>query len=291
MIKISCCTLAYIVSTPLDEAIRRIASAGYKGLDIYTGAPHLYPAHYSAQERKEVKNLIEKLGLELTGFAVCGGILGLQINFSHPKKKVRDQTLQYYKDNIELAAEIGCPLINVLTGHVLYGTSREQGRSWTMEYFQELVEVAEKRKVVLGLHPQYIGDSPLMLTIDDALEMIKELKSKSVKIIFDTAQQNITYPNFADDIRKASRHLGYIHAADNDGIHWIHLALGKGTVNWEGLVRVLKEVNYDGYLCVQTWSSSPIDADSMICDSKEYIEGVLSKVLKEPRIKGKSHGQ
>lgn len=278
MIRLSCCTLAYIVSTPLDEAIKRIANAGYKGLDIYTGAPHLCPAHYSTEERKALEKLIEKFSLKLTGFAVVGGILGLGTNFSHPNKKVRDETLQYYKDNVELAAELGCPLINVLTGHVLYGTSREQGRKWTMEAFEDLVAFAEKKNVILGLHPQYIGDSPLMLTIDDALQMIKELDSKVVKIIFDTAQQNITYPNFSDDIRKAGRHLAYIHAADNDGIHWTHLALGKGTVNWEGLVRTLKEVNYDGYLCVQTWSSSPIDADSMIRESKEYIEGILKKV-------------
>ena len=278
MIRLSCCTLAYIVSTPLEEAIKRIANAGYEGLDIYTGPPHLYPAHYSTQERKAIKKLIEKFDLKLTGFAVVGGILGLGINFSHPNKKVRDETLQYYKDNVELAAELGCPLINVLTGHVLYGTSREQGRKWTMEAFEDLVALAEKKNVILGLHPQYIGDSPLMLTIDDALQMIKELDSKVVKIIFDTAQQNITYPNFSDDIRKAAHYLAYVHAADNDGIHWTHLALGKGTVNWEGLVRVLKEVNYDGHLCVQTWSSSPIDADSMIRESKEYIERILKKV-------------
>jgi len=278
MIKLSCCTLAYIVSTSLDEAIKRIANVGYEGVDIYTGPPHLYPAHCSTEERKAVKKLIEKFNLKLTGFAVVGGILGLGINFSHPNKKVRDETLQYYKDNVELASELGCPLINVLTGHVLYGTSREQGRKWTMDSFEELVAFAEKKNVILGLHPQYIGDSPLMLTIDDALQMIKELDSKVVKIIFDTAQQNITYPNFSDDIRKAARHLSYIHAADNDGVHWTHLALGKGTVNWEGLVRVLKEVNYDGCICVQTWSGSPIDADSMIRESKEYIEGILKKV-------------
>jgi protein FrlC len=278
MMKLSCCTLAYIVSTPLDEAIRRIAETGFKGVDLFTGPPHILPSHYTAEERKAVKKLIEELDLELTGFAVAGGILDLGMNFSHPKKKVRDETLQYYKDNVNLAAEIGCPLINVLTGHCLYGTSREQGRKWTMDSFQELTSLAEQKDVILGLHPQYIGDSPLMLTVDDALDMIKELDSKVVKVIFDTAQQNITYPNFADDIRKLGSKLCYVHAADNDGIHWIHLALGKGTVNWEGLVRTLKKIDYDGVICVQTWSSSPLDADSMIRESKEYMDGILAKV-------------
>nr|MDO8109118.1 sugar phosphate isomerase/epimerase family protein [Candidatus Sigynarchaeota archaeon] len=276
--KLSCCTLAYIVSTPLDEAIKRIAEAGFKGVDLYTGPPHIYPAHYTKEERKAVRKIIDELGLKLTGFAVAGGILNLGLNFSHPNKIVRDETLQYYKDNIILASEIGCPLINVLTGHCLHGTSREQGRQWTMDAFHELATLAEEKKVILGLHPQYIGDSPLMVTVDDALDMIKELDSKMAKIIFDTAQQNITYRNFAEDIRKVGQNLCYIHAADNDGVSWTHLSLGKGTVNWEGLVRTLKKIDYDGYVCVQTWSGEPLDADSMIRESKEYLDNILRKV-------------
>ena len=147
-----------------------------------------------------------------------------------------------------------------------------------MDAFHELTALAEEKDVILGLHPQYIGDSPLMLTVDDALDMIKELNSKVVRVIFDTAQQNITYPNFADDIRKAGQNLCYVHAADNDGISWTHLALGKGTVNWEGLVKTLRVIDFDGYICVQTWSGSPTDADSVIRESKEYMEGIFKKV-------------
>ncbi|HMF34963.1 MAG TPA: sugar phosphate isomerase/epimerase family protein, partial [Candidatus Lokiarchaeia archaeon] len=200
--KLSCCTLAYIVSTPLEEAIRRIAEAGFKGVDLYTGPPHIYPQHYSDEDRKAVRALIDELGLELTGFAVAGGILNLGLNLSSPNPKIREDTLQYYKDNINLAAEIGAPLINILTGHCLCGTTREQGRQWTMDAFRELVPLAEEKGVIFGLHPQYIGDSPLMVTMDDALDMIKELGSKMVKIIFDTAQQNITFRNFSEDIKK-----------------------------------------------------------------------------------------
>ena len=276
--KLSCCTLAYIVSTPLDEAIRRIAEAGYKGVDLYTGPPHIYPAHYSDEERRTVRALIDELGLELTGFAVAGGILNLGLNFSHPRELVRNETLQYYKDNIILASEIGCPLINVLTGHCLQGTSREQGRKWTMDAFHELISLAEEKGVIFGLHPQYIGDSPLMITMDDALDMIKELDSKMAKIIFDTAQQNITFRNFSEDIKKIGQNLCYVHAADNDGVSWTHLSLGKGTVKWEGLVRALKRIDYDGYICVQAWSGEPMDSDTMIMESKEYLDKILEKV-------------
>jgi protein FrlC len=277
-IKLSCCTLGYARTATLEDSIRRVAAIGYEAIDLFTGAPHLWPSDYSTADRKAVGKLIDSLGLKLTGFAVAGGLLGLQLNFSAPRKGLRDLTLQYYRDNIELAAELGAPLFNILTGNVLYGTSREDAMKWTMEALEDLVELAEKKDVILGLHPQYIAESPLMLNVDDALAMIKTLKSKKVKIIYDTAQQNITYRAFSDDIRKSGSNLCYVHAADNDGVRWTHEAAGKGTVDWDGIIRALKEINYDGYICVQSWSELPNDVDTVMRDSKVYLEEALRKV-------------
>lgn len=274
-IKLSCCTLGYNRIAPLDESIRRISRIGFKGVDIYTGPPHLWPEDYPTKERKQVRKLIDDLGMELTGFAVAGGGLALQLNFSSHRESLRKLTLKYYIGNVELANEMGAPLINVLTGHVLYGTTRRQAMKWTMDSLQDLTEAAEKYRVVLGLHPQYVAESPLMLNVDDALEMIDDLKSRYVKVIFDTAQQNITNRNFEDDIRKCGKNLCYVHGADNDGVTWTHDACGKGTVDWPGLVAVLKEIGFDGYICVQAWSPLPYDADTVMRDSKTYLERLL----------------
>lgn len=277
-IKMSACTLGYARTSTVEEAIRRIATIGYEGVDLYTGAPHAWPQDYTQEDRRELKKLISSLGVKLTGFAVAGGLLGMQYNFSAPRESIRKLTVQYYKDNIKLGSDLGCPLMNVLTGNVLHGTSKDQAMKWTMEGLQELVAEAEKTNFILGLHPQYIAESPLMVAVDDALQMINELKSKCVKIIYDTAQQNISYRNFMDDVRKAGRHLCYVHGADNDGIRWTHEALGKGTVDWVGIVHALKEIKFDGYICTQSWSELPNDVDSVMRESKEYMEKVFEKV-------------
>jgi fructoselysine 3-epimerase len=277
-IGLSCCTLGYVRSTSLEDAIGRIAKLGYKGVDLYTGAPHLLPEDYSREERAEVSAIIKRLGLKLTGFAVGGGGLALQLNFSSHRPSLRKKTVEYYADNLELAGELGCPVINVLTGNVAYGTTRKQAMKWTMDALHELTGVAEKNKVVMGLHPQYIAESPLMTMVDDAIDMIDELKSKYVKIIFDTAQQNISNRNFEDDLRKCGSHLCYVHAADNDGVNWTHDACGAGKVDWRGMIRVLKEINFDGYICVQAWSPLPNNVDSVMSDSKAYLERLISEL-------------
>ena len=152
----------------------------------------------------------------------------------------------------------------------------DDGRRWAT-----LSRSAEKKDVILGLHPQYVAESSLMLTVDDALEIIGELKSKMVKIIYDTAQQNISYRNFADDLRKAGANLCHVHAADNDGISWTHEAVGQGTVDWDGIVRALEEIGFDGYICTQSWSELPNDVDTVMRDSKIFLEALLLKVAGE----------
>lgn len=224
-----------------------------------------------------MKRLIAELHLQLTGFAVGGGGLALQLNFSSHRESLRKSTLQYYIDNVEMASEMGAPLINVLTGHVLYGTTRRQAIKWTMDSLQDLTAAAEKSRVILGLHPQYIAESPLMLNVDDALEMIEDLRSRYVKVIYDTAQQNISNRNFEDDIRKSGKNLCYVHAADNDGVTWTHDACGKGNVDWPGLLAVLGEIGFNGYICVQAWSPLTYDADTVMRESKTYLETLLGR--------------
>ncbi len=258
--------------------MRRIRAAGYRGVDIFTGTPHLEPRDYNRDERKKVLKLAQSLGLKITGLALNGGRLNLGLNFSNPREVVRARTLQYYKENIDLAEELRCPMINILTGLTFFGTSREQGRQWTMDALQDLVDYAEKREVMLGLHPQVLAESPFIVTIDDALEIIQDLKSKVLRIIFDTSQQYLTNANLADDIRKARKYLSYVHLNDNDGARWLHWPPGRGVINWIGLFRALKEIDFKGWVCCQIFSDSPTDIDAWIVEARDYVSQVMKRV-------------
>lgn len=53
---------------PLDEAVRRIARAGYAGIDIWGGRPHCYRRDLSEKELLSLKKLIQDEGLEVASF-------------------------------------------------------------------------------------------------------------------------------------------------------------------------------------------------------------------------------
>ncbi len=67
-IRLSACTLGYNRQTTIEEAVRRIANAGYKAVDLYTGAPHAWPQDFTKSERDALKRQILAARFEIDRF-------------------------------------------------------------------------------------------------------------------------------------------------------------------------------------------------------------------------------
>lgn len=279
--KLSFCTMGYLEYATCEEAVRRIARLGYEAVDFWAYAPHLGPDLYDQEERREIRELLDELKLEVSGLSVNAGTFGLHLNLSHPLPKVRENVIQYYKDCIQLAGDIGAPLVNVCSGKRVYGTTFEEAWRWNREAIEEIVSIAEKRDILIGLHTLTPCESDIIVTLEDTMKMMKEINSEKVKLIIDTADQNVTEPDLYSAVKKVGKDLCYVHINDNMGEKRgdIHLPPGRGNINWEHFLRALKEVNYDGYLLVQIHSIGyPIDIDGWAFESKQYLDKVLTKV-------------
>jgi len=279
--KLSFCTMGYLEYTTCEEAVRRIAKMGYDGIDFWAYAPHLDPYLYDKEERKQIRKLVEEVGLEISGLSVNAGTFGLHLNFSHSNPKIRQSTVQYYKKVLELAEDVGAPLINILSGgHKVYGTTLEQAWEWNKECIKEVLEEAEKRNTILALHTMTPGETEVMRTLDDCLRMIHEIGSERLKLILETSDQNATDPDLYSAVKKAAPHLAYVHINDNFG-DWrgdIDLPPGRGNINWKMFIRALREIGYNGYLLVQVHNiGTRIDIDGWALDSLEFMRKLLAE--------------
>ncbi|MBI2842431.1 MAG: sugar phosphate isomerase/epimerase [Armatimonadetes bacterium] len=278
--KLGFCTMGYLDYTTVEEATKRIARIGYKAVDFWAYSPHLGPDLYDSARRKEMKNLVESLGLEPTALSVNGGGLALHLSFSNPFPEVRETTVAYYLDCIDLAVDMGIPIVNMISGHMLYGTTREQAWDWNKECMSRIVKRAEDKGIMTAIHTLTPCESRVVVTLDDAIQMMREIDSPNCKVMIDTADQNITDPNLCDAVRKAGKDLVYVHCNDNsgEGRGDVHLPPGRGSVNWETFVRTLKEVGYEGVLTVQVHTGHPVDIDAWAYESFAYLNEVLRKV-------------
>jgi sugar phosphate isomerase/epimerase len=105
--------------------------------------------------------------------------------------------------------------------------------------------------------------TPYYTTLDDALQMMREINLPNSKVMIDTADQNIADPNLSDAVRKAAKDLFYVLRNDNNGVGQgdVHLPPGHGSVNRK-VFFMLKAIRYSGDLTVQVHTGYPIDIDA-----------------------------
>jgi len=280
--KLSFCTMGYLEYCTAEETVRRVARHGYDGIDFWAYSPHLGPDIYDKEDRKKIRELVKQHNLEITGLSVNGGTLALHLNLSHSNPKVRKQALDYLLDCIELAVDIECPIVNLISGHKVYPTTQEEAWEWNKEATIKVADEGEKKGIVVALHSLTPCESNVMVTLDDLIRMKNEIGHKNIKLCIDTADQNVTDPNLYSAILKAGDDLVYFHVNDNFGekrgdIHW---PPGRGNINWELVLVALKEINYKGCLMVQSHNiGGPIDIDGWALEAKRYLDPLIEKIF------------
>jgi D-psicose/D-tagatose/L-ribulose 3-epimerase len=85
-------------------------------------------------------------------------------------------------------------------------------------------------------------------TCDQALEMIAAVGSPALKVHLDTFHMNIEEKDPGAAIRKVGGLLGHVHCSEND-----RGTPGTGHVDWKGVFAALRDVNYDGWLVIESF--------------------------------------
>src|SRR3569833_2215945 len=86
----------WVPSYSLEETAKRIARAGYDGIEIGCAEPHAYPAHLSAERRKELRKIIEGEGLGVSSLLPAPGG-GPGNNPASLLPEERDAAIAHYK--------------------------------------------------------------------------------------------------------------------------------------------------------------------------------------------------
>lgn len=249
--KISYNTWAYssfpvwVPAYTLDDTIKRIAALGYDGIEIGAAAPHAYPAHLTADRRSRIRDLLQEHDLELSSMlpAPSGGPGN---NPASPNIEERRATAAHYKELAELIAYWGGKTMIYLSGWIIFGTARRQALAWTREVLTEVADVVAHTGVTIVIEPTS-HDSNLIMSADDAIELMHDVDRPNVKLMFDTFHALYNKEVLSDYAYKMGTDLRHIHIADTD-----RLPPGSGVGDFPSLIDALIETGYDGYLTMET---------------------------------------
>ena len=239
---------AFIWSETFDRTniglLKRLKVAGFDGIEL----PLIEPTR---TRDAEVRLALRRNDLEPTFCSVLPP--GLSPISDDPS--VRERTRSHYRDCIETAAEMGGSLIagplyapvGHLPGH------RRTPDEWkhAVECFQQLGPALDQYGVTLAIEPLNRYETYFLNTTADAVRLCREVAHPRVGILFDTYHANIEEKILSESIVEAGPFLRHFHSCENDrGVP------GTGHIEWPAVFQSLREVNYDGWLTIESFGFS-----------------------------------
>lgn len=250
------------------EGLLKAKEVGADGVQIYAVSGEMDPANLSTPDRKEWKQYIESLGLDISALVGDLGGHGFQ------DKRVNPEKIEKSKRILDLAVELGTHVVTTHIGVVpddpnseIYETMQAACEELGLyaksmdAYFaiETGPETSAHLKAFLdglttdGVSVNFDPANMVMVTGDDPVQGIYQLKDY---IVHTHAKDGIRLRKV--DPRKVYGSLGYEpldhqHIADmaQAGEDFREVPLGEGSVNWPEYMKALVDIGYTGYLTIE----------------------------------------
>lgn len=247
-------------------AIEKTAKAGFDLIEI------LLPTSMEFNS-KEVKQQLKDNNLEV----VCSLNLPKEAHIAfYPDvaenliKKAIDKTSELETDFLGGVLHGG---IGAFTGNPL----TENEAEIIVEVWSNVADYAKEKGVNIGIEPINRYESYVCNTAGNVLDLIKKTGKSNLFLHLDTFHMNIEENNFYDPIIIAGNKLKHVHITESH-----RGMLGEGTVNWIEFFKALQEINFEGNLVLENFSSSIPGMQQMVSlwqksnyDAEELAEGSL----------------
>jgi len=230
-IKFSVCIEMIFSDLPLVERIGAVAEAGYAAVEFWG---------WRGKDIEAIAERIEQEGLTLAGFCA-------ESSSDLCDPEVTKDWVQQAGDSIDQANKLGVPVLIVTTGNELANIPRQQQHQAIVEGLTAIAPYAEEKNISLCLEPLNVlvdHAGYYLVSSDEGFEIIDEVNSPNVKLLYDIYHQQITEGNLIATITANVGRIGHFHVADVPGRY----EPGTGEINYGNVFACIAESNYGGYV-------------------------------------------
>lgn len=252
-LKLAAATLTYLWNCDLETACRRIADIGFRSVEIMCAPPHVWPRDFSRDDRAALRRMLGAVGLEV----VAMNPTYLDMNLASPNPGFREESVRQLKEIITLAADLGAPRVVTVAGkrHPLLPTPLDRACRWATESIAECLPLAERLHVELTIENAW----NVVDHADALLQLVKELASDQVGVVYDSANSVLLEP-VAAGFEKVRPYLTHVHLSDARPGAWSHAPIGTGTVDFAAIHATLVRGGFTGVSVIEAVDQDRPDA-------------------------------
>jgi len=231
----SVCFDAVFEGMPVQQAIEQVAKSGIGAIEFWGW----WDKDLSVIEAAKKQH-------DLNISACCTKFVTLV----DPSK--RAEYLQGLEESIEAAIRLECPTLISQVGNFRPGVPREEQHQALVDGLKEAAPMLEAAGVTLVIEPlnELIDHKGYYLVrSEEAFEIIDEVGSDRVKVVFDIYHQQISEGQLIANITANIDKIGHFHAAGNPGRH----ELTVGELHYPSIFDAIRETGYLGYVGLEYW--------------------------------------
>jgi D-psicose/D-tagatose/L-ribulose 3-epimerase len=240
---------------PFEKACASIRRTGYEGIEIAPFTLAERPGEISAADRKRYRDTIRDQGLAFVGLHwLMVSPKGLSV--TTPDAPLRAQSWRHIEELIDLCADLGD------NGVMVFGSPQQRRavgglrpEEATRNFIDGLAGVAtraEERGVTILVEALPIGQCDVITTLEEAVEIVKQINSTAVRTMFDTHNavdevepHSVLVDRYFDLIR-------HVHINEMDGRH-----PGTGKYDFKPVFDVLRQRGYRHWISLEVFDFTP----------------------------------
>jgi sugar phosphate isomerase/epimerase len=227
----------------IEQAAHIGRAAGYEGIEIRLLDGDVVGPGLSATDRLRVRKACADEGLAL----VC---LDTSVRIAQPDPAARDSQIQDGLAMLDLAAELGAPIIRVFAGPP-EGTAPDAAVAGAIACLTPLAERAQSLglAVTLETHDAFCDSTTVSA-------VLKEVPGPGAGVLWDLLHPYRIGEPFEETLGRLRDRLLHVHIKDGrppagGGSRWDLTLLGEGEVPTAGILKALQASGYDSWVAVE----------------------------------------
>lgn len=246
-----------------EEVLYLVSKYGCTGVELNIVKPQ-------ETDPEALKMTLDKYGIKMTYLASGAFARKEGLSLSHPDLDKREYAVDRCKQLILFAQKMQS---GVILGFIKGGISADKAAATARftHSLEQLEKLAAREGVPLLVEATNRYETSVANTLEEAVEIIKDIKSPILRVLPDTFHMNIEEQNMLGALAKYLPYCDSLHISDNN-----RLFPGFGSINFKEIFSFLKCVGYNGGIAVEGNLLRSWEHDFVI--SVEMLSSLLSIV-------------
>ncbi|MCX8036150.1 MAG: sugar phosphate isomerase/epimerase [Candidatus Sumerlaeia bacterium] len=282
---------------PWSGAIDAVGDLGFAAIELIVAKPEQLDATVAEPTFSTLLRRLEQYKLVVSQFVLYQSVMA---DLGSPDPERRKKTLAVFEKGCQVAAKLGAPMINMVAPWPTGWSKKGQGylpryfstrkgettfqfdvppnfdfpRTWAdfVATMKEATTIARNAGLVFSLenHTHTLIPGP-----DAFLRLWDEVRDSALGMNLDIGWMMLQREYPVTAIYKVRGHLVNVHLRDMDAANLRFVAPGEGIMDFEGVVRALRDIGFAGFATFE--QDGVPDMKTALRRGKDILEGLLAR--------------